>query len=130
MLGMSLSSNMGGTSTVGYLADTFGFVGRQLSQPLRGVGIHSFVSGRFAKTGSREGYWLAPNGSTVLFAYLGNWYCHAIDSSRTHAFTALQARTVLQKIDSDLTRAGAKSKHRLAMHGCDHFVTDPEVGDN
>mmetsp|Transcript_8559 Transcript_8559/g.15494 ORF Transcript_8559/g.15494 Transcript_8559/m.15494 type:complete len:130 (-) Transcript_8559:1111-1500(-) len=129
MLGMSLSSNMGGTSTVGYLADTFGFVG-QLSQPLRGVGIHSFVSGRFAKTGSREGYWLAPNGSTVLFAYLGNWYCHAIDSSRTHAFTALQARTVLQKIDSDLTRAGAKSKHRLAMHGCDHFVTDPEVGDN
>jgi hypothetical protein len=28
MLGMSLSSNMGGTSTVGYLADTFGFIAR------------------------------------------------------------------------------------------------------
>jgi hypothetical protein len=84
----------------------------------------------FAKTGSTEGYWLALNGSTVLFAYLGNWYCHAIVSSRTHAFTALQARTVLQNIDSDPTMAGAKSKHRLAMHGCDHFMTDPEVGDN
>ena len=95
----------------------------QLSQLLRGVGIHSFVSGRFAKAGSTEAYWMAPDGSTALFAYLGNRYCHAIDSSRTHAFTALQARTVFQNLDSDLTRAGAKSKHRLAMHGCNHFMT-------
>lgn len=127
LLGMSLSSDMGGTSTVGYLADTFGFIG-QMPQLLRGFGIHSFVSGRFAKTGSTEGHWVGPDGSTVLFGFLGNWYCHAIDSFRAPTFTTQQAKTVATKLDSDLTRAGAKSKHRLAMHGCDHFMTDPNVG--
>jgi hypothetical protein len=92
---------MGGISTVGYLADTFGFIG-QLPQLLRGVGI-SFVLGRFAKTGSTEGYWTASDGSTVLFAYLGNWYCHAIDSFITPEFTLQQARAVIQRLDSDLT---------------------------
>lgn len=127
MLGMSLGSEMGGTSTVGYLADTFGFIG-QLPQLLRGVGIRFFVSGRFAKTGSSEGYWVGPDGSMVLFAYLGNWYCHAIGSFRSPNFSAEQAKHELQRLDSDLVRAGAKSKHRLAMYGCDHFMTDPEIG--
>lgn len=127
MLGMSLSSDLGGTSTVGYLADTFGFIG-QMPQLLRGVGIHSFVSGRFAKTTSSEGHWVGPDGSTVLFASLKNWYCHAIDSLRSPKLTLQQGKAVLTKLDSDLTRAGAMSKHRLAMHGCDHFMTDSEVG--
>jgi len=127
MLGMSLSSDIGGTSAVGYLADSFGFIG-QMPQLLRGVGIHSFISGRFAKTSSSEGRWVGPDGSTVLFAFLGNWYCHAIDSLRSPKLTASEATSVVRRLDSDLTRAGAKSKHRLAMHGCDHFMTDPEIG--
>ena len=127
MLGMSLSSDMGGTSQVGYLADTFSFIG-QMPQILRGVGIHSFVSGRFAKTGSTEGHWIGPDGSRVLFAFLGNWYCHTIDSLKSPRLNPQQAASVLKRLDLDLTRAGGKSKHRLAMNGCDHFMTDAETG--
>lgn len=127
MLGMSLSSDMGGTSRVGYLPDTFGFIG-QVPQLLRGVGIKTFVSGRFANKGS-EGRWQSPDGSIVLYAFLANWYCHA--RKMLNAPTNItRAQSHLKTLKSSLTRAGAKSKHLLAMSGCDHHMTSPKAGIN
>jgi alpha-mannosidase len=130
MLGMSLSSDMGGTSTVGYLPDSFGFMG-QVPQLLKGFGIRTFVSGRFANKNSSEGHWIGPDGSSVLYAFLANWYCHAaLTHPIAHPESAVEAHRMLADLDADLGSGGAKSKHRLAMSGCDHYMTDPEVGNH
>lgn len=101
--------DMDGTSQVGYMPDSFGFIG-QMPQLLLGFGIKSFVSGRFAKKGSSEGMWLGPDGSEVLYAFLGKWYCHAIDNGKLiQPSSASHAKSMLEALDTYLKSQGAKS---------------------
>lgn len=93
-------------------------------QLLLGFGINNAVSGRGIETSyGTEAWWRGPDGSTILFIFLKNWYCNGLDMP---AGTVTESYWERKK--SELQRAGAATSHLLLMNGCDHTAPDPNVG--
>jgi hypothetical protein len=72
---------------------------------------------RFANKGSSEGMWVGPDGSEVLFAFLGKWYCHEIGNGKLiQPSSDSHAKSMLEALDNYLKSQGAKSVQASADH--------------
>ncbi len=119
--GDKVCQNYGYKMMIGYLPDTFGHIG-QMPQILRGFGIDAACLWRGLDDQSTDLVWKAPDGSTVLLAYMRDSYSNAanLTISNPIKFTA----EINERIQSLLPYS--KSEHILLMHGTDHM--EPSAG--
>eukprot|EP00005_Dracoamoeba_jomungandri_P010281 CAMPEP_0174273546 /NCGR_PEP_ID=MMETSP0439-20130205/54877_1 /TAXON_ID=0 /ORGANISM="Stereomyxa ramosa, Strain Chinc5" /LENGTH=1184 /DNA_ID=CAMNT_0015364759 /DNA_START=1 /DNA_END=3555 /DNA_ORIENTATION=- len=118
-LGIMKANEMGGSSLLGYIPDSFGHIG-QMPQMLKGFDINSAISGRGPPNSYKsEFWWEGVDGSRVLFFFLKSWYCNALEMSPTWAY--------FDRKNTELSRTSA-TKHVLLLNGCDHTRPTPEIG--
>lgn len=95
--GIKLSSELGGTMSIGYLPDSFG-QGQDMPKIYNGFGIDKaiFWRGMPTEKSSRYFYWTSDDESKVLVANLRNGYPVGVDLIESDDYVAL-----LRKISSD-----------------------------
>lgn len=123
-IGMATARKFGRPLDVGYLPDQFGHIA-QLPQILAGFGFRTAVlwRGVNAHIGRNRFVWEAPDGSSVLTAYLPNGYSNG-------------ANLPLESVERFLTRVnGIADRERtfavgtpiLVMNGTDHAPPDARL---
>lgn len=121
LLGRLIAQPFGGAMPVGYLPDTFGHPA-QMPQILQGFDLDSAVIYRGVQTDVAEFLWRAPDGSTVLAAYLPGGYCNAMQlTAAPHRFLER-----LPEIVSSV-RAMTTNGTILLMNGCDHLLPRRDI---
>ncbi len=106
---------------VGYLPDPFGHIG-QMPQILRGFGIDCAALRRGLDDEACELWWVAPDGSRVLTAYLRDGYDNA-----ARLPTAPQAFADAIAARRDSLSPHCATGQRLLLNGTDHQEPQPEI---
>jgi mannosylglycerate hydrolase len=116
--GIASASAHGGTMRVGYLPDSFGHAA-QMPQLYRQFGFDYAAVWRGVPLAiDRVAFlWEAPDGSSVLTAYMGNSYSHGVDLPTDPAALTVRIRTALEAIEP--FRPGHDI---LLMNGNDHVL--------
>lgn len=119
LLGRESSARFGSGMKVGYLPDPFGHIA-QMPQILGGFGIDRAAIKRGLSQEGCELWWLAPDGSRVLTAYLRDGYDNAARlPTLEHSFS----KAIQTVRDSLLPHA--RTDHLLMMNGSDHHEPQP-----
>jgi len=120
--GIRSASAHGGTMRVGYLPDSFGHAA-QMPQLYRQFGFrHAAVWRGVPLAIDRVAFvWEAPDGSSVLTAYMGNSYSHGVDLPTDPDRLAARIRAALAAIEPFLPGPDV-----LLMNGNDHVL--PQAG--
>jgi mannosylglycerate hydrolase len=118
--GMRISQHFGPRMKVGYIPDPFGHIG-QMPQILVGFGIQTACLRRGLDDQPCELWWHAPDGTSILLAYLRDGYDNAaaLPVSDLEAFV-----DGIKKIYRSLSHHCATS-HVLLMQGTDHMFPQP-----
>lgn len=114
--GDRLCRSYGGKMMVGYLPDSFGHIG-QMPQILQGFNINTACLWRGLGDQPSELLWRAPDGSSVLLAYLRDSYSNA--TSLTTSNPDKFANEVYEHCLS--LSPYSISEHIILMHGTDHM---------
>lgn len=114
--GLALGDAYGGALRVGYLPDSFGHAA-QMPQIYQQFGLsHAVVWRGVPRAIDRLAFaWEAPDGTTVLTAYMGTSYSHGFNLPSTGPELAARIRAALQ--DLEPFRPGSDL---LLMNGTDH----------
>ena len=119
--GIALGDAHGGAMRVGYLPDSFGHAA-QMPQLYRQFGMrHALVWRGVPRTIDRVAFeWVAPDGSTVLAAYLAGSYGEGVDLPTTGEALARRVRMVLKAVERFQPGPAV-----LLMNGNDHVSPQP-----
>lgn len=121
--GKAVAARFGARMDVGYIPDPFGHVG-QMPQILAGFGIDSAALRRGLADEPCEVWWLAPDGTRVLTAYLRDGYDNAARlPTRAESFQAF-----IRGCAASL-QPHAAFPELLLMNGTDHQEPQPEVSE-
>lgn len=123
LMGHATSMKMGNKMNAGYMPDNFGHIS-QLPQILTGFGIDSvfFFRGTNIETiGSKEFYWVSPDGSEVLGEYmlLGYW------SLKSWGEMGLEQNEQFM-FAYDTLKKHSRLGTILLINGSDHLYQDPD----
>lgn len=118
--GERTARRFGNKMNIGYIPDPFGHIG-QMPQILRGFDIPYASVQRGLDAEPCEFWWAAPDGSTVLMAYLRDGYGNVCDAPMDdpQGFAA-----EIRRKSASLS-PHARSGHLLLMHGVDHRPAHP-----
>ncbi|MEO8286097.1 MAG: glycoside hydrolase family 38 C-terminal domain-containing protein [Chloroflexota bacterium] len=120
LLGRKQMAELGASTQVGYLPDTFGHPA-QLPQILAGFDMQSGVIFRGVQSSTSEFIWEAPDGTRLLTIYLPGGYYNAMELARAPKYwLAEKLGIALDQLAKHAT-AGVV----LLMNGCDHFQPQP-----
>jgi len=121
--GLRTAERLGGAMRVGYVPDQFGHVG-QLPQIFAGFGLRTAVLWRGVGENVRETLfdWEAPDGTSVLTAYLRRGYGNADHLPR-------DPEALERRLRKEVASLGRRSRvpTLLLMNGTDHAAPDPGV---
>jgi hypothetical protein len=119
--GIPLADAHGGSMRVGYLPDSFGHAA-QMPQIYRQFGMrHAVVMRGVPRAIDRVAFeWAAPDGSTVLAAYLAGGYGQGVDLPTTGEALARRIRTILKAVEPFQPGPDV-----LVMNGNDHVSPQP-----
>jgi hypothetical protein len=120
--GIALAQAHGGSMRVGYLPDSFGHAA-QMPQIYRQFGMrHAVVMRGVPRAIDRVAFeWVAPDGSTVLAAYLAGGYGQGVDLPTTGEALARRIRTIFKAV-----QPFQPGPDVLVMNGNDHV--SPQLG--
>ncbi len=120
--GIPLAQAHGGSMLVGYLPDSFGHAA-QMPQIYRQFGMrHAVVMRGVPRAIDRVAFeWVAPDGSSVLAAYLAGGYGQGVDLPTTGEALARRIRTILKAVEPFQPGPDV-----LVMNGNDHV--SPQLG--
>lgn len=119
--GAATAAEFGDRMDVGYLPDPFGHVG-QMPQILRGLGISWAALRRGLDDEPTELWWEAPDGSSVLLAYLRDGYGNAAALPTTKKDFVERLRQL-----RDSLAPYSATNHILLLDGTDHHEAQPEI---
>lgn len=119
--GAATAAEFGDRMDIGYLPDPFGHIG-QMPQILRGFGIVWATLRRGLDEEPVELWWEAPDGSSVLLAYLRDGYGNAAALPTTK-------KGFLERIRQlrDSLAPHSATNHILLLNGTDHHEAQPEI---
>jgi mannosylglycerate hydrolase len=120
-VGAATAAEFGDRMDVGYLPDPFGHIG-QMPQILQGFGIVWAALRRGLDDQPTELWWEAPDGSSVLLAYLRDGYGNA-------AALPVTRKEFLERLRQlrDSLAPHSATNHILLLNGTDHHEAQPEI---
>jgi alpha-mannosidase len=101
---------------IGYMPDSFGHIG-QIPQILRGFGMETASLWRGVEDGPTEFWWQAPDGSSVLMAYLREGYGNGADLPADN----LPRFSKMIDEKADVLAPYSATSDLLIMYGTDHM---------
>lgn len=135
--GMRRATELGGSSRVGYMPDSFGHIA-QMPQLLSRAGLDSFIYWRghgseIDQLGS-EWWWQAPDGSRVLAVNLPCGYCNASSLGYDEIWEIhvgrqpVREKAALQFLERlEAVAAASRGSVWLMNNGCDHHPAQADL---